>query len=137
MPEGLIKLLISQHNSLSDNLGKIKNETLKNSLNFHVIAESLKNFFILLEEHLDLENNKFYPLVFEKFKNDKMATKDIQNFKNEMDEIVKDVEIFIKKFEDEDKIANDFNDFKKYLDFIISSLSIRVSSEEKGIFLLV
>jgi hemerythrin-like domain-containing protein len=137
MPRELIGKLISQHNLLRVSLAKIKDATLKNQPDFQVIAENLNKFFSFLGEHLDLENNKFYPLVFEKIKGDERAAKDIQNFKNEMDEIAEDVKIFVKDFEDEDKIKNDFNGFKKDLDFIISSLSIRVSSEEKGIFLLI
>jgi hypothetical protein len=136
MSESLIDKLISQHDSLKKLLGKIKNETVKDSSDFTYIFGSLKKFKKDLLEHIDLENNDFYAQLLERYKDKESDFEYIKKFQGEMDELADEIYEFIEKYTYKQKIERVFEEFKKELDFIISSLQIRVSSEEEGVFLL-
>ncbi len=136
MDQELIDELISQHNNLKKELGKIKNEAVKDAPDFTVLFGGLKKFKKNLNEHVDLENDTFYPQILEKFKDKPTETEYIEKFISDMDELAKEINDFIDKYTYKLKVEKKFEEFKRELDFIISSLQIRVTSEEKGVFLL-
>ena len=136
MDSNLIDKFISEHNSLKKLLGKIKSEAVINSPDFTFIFGSLKKFKKNLKEHVDLENDSLYSPLLEKYKGKPSEIEYIEKFISDMDELAKEIYDFIDKYTYKQKIEKRFDEFKKELDFVISSLQIRVTSEEKGVFLL-
>jgi hemerythrin-like domain-containing protein len=136
MEGNLIDKLISEHDSLKKILGRVKNEAIKDAPDFTAVFGGLKKFKKLLGAHMDLENYELYPELFKKYWDRPNDIEYINSFKSEMDELAREIENFLEEYTYKDKIERLLPEFRKNLDFIISSLQIRISSEEKGVFLL-
>ena len=136
MNKEIISNLISQHGFLKKSLGKIKNESVKDSPDFTFIFGRLKKFKKNITEHVEFENRELYNKLFEKYRDNEKDLESIKKFQVEMDVLAGEVREFIDKFTYKQKIEKRFEEFKNELDFIISSLQIRITSEEEGVFIL-
>ncbi|MEI8270797.1 MAG: hypothetical protein WCG45_05530, partial [bacterium] len=88
-----------------------------------------------LPEHLNLENDVFYPSLLSQMENKKMDTTKTRAFIEEMNVIGASVSNFSNKYKTESSIRDQFNDFKNELVNIISILNTRIESEESGVYL--
>ncbi len=134
IPKNLINILKNQHNHLRKEMKELKEESEKSSPNFPILFKILNDFSYFLAEHLNLENNVFYPELIEKFKMKGHEIYGIEKFINEMKIIETKVKKFFKFYLDAENIKKDFKKFALNLDEIVSTLTLRIESEENSVF---
>jgi len=125
-PQELVSTLKAQHRSLQADLSAALDGT--NS------ALALTKFRNDLLEHLQLENEVFYPDYLEKQgKKGEDVTK-TKEFIKQMDDIGNVVMAFLNKYNAAEAITATTEDFKKELETIIRTLNLRIETEEEGVF---
>lgn len=134
-PTKLVEELIGQHRKLQKDLqaalGLCDQAQEKNA---QLIFTQLLKFKIDLNQHLDLENNFFYPDFINKKKERGEEVSSTQAFIGMMDEIGEAVLKFLEEYNKEDKILVNKLMFKNELQSIISALNTRIETEEEGIY---
>ena len=97
----------------------------------------LLDFKYLLKEHLELENNIFYPQLLEKIKDKNIGRyHETKDFVVQMKEIEELVNLFLEKYDNCEKIEHLEADFYRGFEEITGVLALRISSEENGVYLL-
>ncbi|MBI5306328.1 hypothetical protein HZB04_01975 [Candidatus Wolfebacteria bacterium] len=134
MTENIIDILLSQHNTLKKDLTAIKEETEKSQPEFTTIVNDLAKFKNLIVEHLNLENNVFYPKLLEKMQKQGIDTSDTIKFIDAMKGIGNKVEDFLGKYANLESIRNNVGNFKTDLSNITSILILRMTNEEMGVY---
>jgi hemerythrin-like domain-containing protein len=86
--------------------------------------------------HLDLENNIFYPALIGSMEREGKATETLHEFIAEMKNIEKDIYLFLEKYKDERSIGEYFSSMRGDLAEVVKILDIRLSSEESGVYLM-
>lgn len=132
MNDDLIATLISQHNDLRRGILTIIEAE---EFNASGIFENLENFKKTLSNHLNLEDNMFYPGVLKKLENRKIETETVLKFIEEMKIIAEKVFMFFEKYDKEEKIKMNQEEFKTDFKRISETLNIRMESEEDGIYM--
>lgn len=127
--------LIFQHQNLKEKIEQIKNNAADETINPRLIAQELAEFWSLLNEHLKLENDIFYPSIIKKLEEKNMDTSKTQKFFEEMKDIEAGIKVFLDNYHSETAISEKVEDLKKDLDKIISALDFRISSEEDGVYM--
>ncbi len=135
MMENILEVLLSQHSILKKEVANMKEEAEKSSPVLELILNYENKFKNELINHLNLENNVFYPQLLEKMKRQGTDVTDTTKFIEKMKEIEKKVTEFFEKYADIQNIKNNFENFKNDLNNMISTLLIRIESEEQGVYL--
>lgn len=133
--ENIVSVLIKQHRLLQQDVEDTL--TLCNGADttpFDQIDKGLKKFKDDLVEHLDLENNTFYVELLDKMKKAGQDTAKTEQFIAEMKDIEKVLYAFFDEFGSADAIKNNFAKFKDDFANIKSVLTLRVESEEAGVY---
>jgi len=126
--------MIEQHRTLQQGIGLII-EILKSSqINTEKILQGLEQFKKDLNKHLKLENEVFYVELLKEMKNKEQDTTRTEQFINEMDDIAKVVVAFLEKYKDTESIKEKIDEFKKEFSDIGSALTLRIESEEAGVY---
>lgn len=133
--DNIIEILLSQHKILIKKMADLKEEAEKPQFSSDVLNRLLADFKNILIEHINLENNVFYPELFKQMKNRGMDIVNAMEFVNKMKVIGNKVYKFLEKYAEASAIANNSANFKIDLNDIISILLIRIESEEDGIYL--
>lgn len=134
MEENIINILLSQHIGIKNHLSEIKEETEKNQPLAETVFNGLTEFKNLLAQHLDLENNVFYPQLLEKMEKRGIDIKETVKFIEAMKSIEKKIENFMKKYASVENIRNNIRNFKIDLSNISSILILRMTNEETEVF---
>ena len=92
----------------------------------------LKKFEEMYKLHILLEDNKFYPYMEKKFKNDPSTYELIKNKKEEMNEITKVLTKFVKKYQKEHNLVS--GSFLADYEQIKDALLERVKFEETKMY---
>lgn len=135
MEEKIIETLKSQHQILKSVLTSARQDVDDSSINPGLILEKLKDFSSLLQTHMQLEDNIFYPQILEKQKNKGMENKDTEDFISEMKKIYSAVKVFLENYDQAEKIAEKRIQFGTELDDVVTMLLLRIESEEDGVYL--
>lgn len=133
--QNLIELLTEQHRGLEKKLYNIKGLAGDSMPNCGSIARGLVEFRVILAIHLELENSSFYPELLKKFEKSEFELNNTKRFIEEMKLIGRKVEDFLSLYRTGEAISENMANFKKELDEIINTLSLRITSEEDGVFL--
>jgi len=135
MAQDLITTLIAQHNELRTQMQRLDSLALPGKEAADEIVPALAVFKQALLTHLSLENTQFYPVVLEKFKDNKPETETLHRFIEEMKNIEKAVLVFLGKYGAPEAVVSDSARFRTDLKAMISTLMIRISAEEDGVYL--
>ncbi len=135
MQKNIISIMKKQHRTLQEEIGLIS-ELLANNgkTNRKKIFKILMKFKHDLVEHLKLENDVFYVNLLKEMREKGKDISKTKEFISEMTDIQKVVIDFLEKFKDSKSIENKIVKFKKKFVEIGEILSIRIESEEEGIF---
>jgi regulator of sigma D len=133
-PQELIVKLKEQHLTLQADLASaLEYANSLDGMDSRVILEVLQKFKTDLTEHLQLENENFYPDYFNK---KSLLDSDVdseQIFHGKMNEIGTAVMNFLDKYSTPESLNNP-SEFKTELSGIIDTLKLRIETEEEGIF---
>ena len=132
--DNIIEVMVAQHRVLQKDLGTALELSKEQITNFSVINDGLLKFSIDLPEHLQLENDIFYPELLNRMKNKGVDTSKTQEFINQMIEIGVAVSAFLVKYKDAQSINGQFESFKKEIPSMVSALNLRIESEESGVY---
>ena len=94
----------------------------------------LEKFAEDLTQHLHLENDIFYVELLKKMKERGQNTEKTELFITSMKDIEKEVFAFLNTYNDSDKITHFFDGFRHDLPLIIETLSLRIETEEAGVY---
>jgi len=126
----LVEQLKGEHQELIMLLSEMR----ENIFNPEKVIELLKNHKDLLIKHLKLEDEKMYPVLYEKAKDDMSLQITLKTFASDMEEITKFVIDFYNKYENVDSITNNkeafIGDFAKFR----VRLKERIVREEEVLF---
>jgi len=131
----ILETLIAQHRVLQKDLIDSLALSILENPDIPQIDAGMKKFLVDLPEHLNLENNIFYPNLLEKMKKKNIDTIKTEAFIAEMIIIGNAVMAFSDKYKTMPLIESQFDNFKKELSNIISVLNTRIESEESGVYL--
>ncbi len=135
MVNNIVDILIAQHNQLRKDMSSLKKESESKSPDIDSIIRVIEEFQSHLREHINLENNIFYPQLLEKMRKNNMDLTSIQVFIDEMKAIGGKVGVFIAKYAQAEAIQKDFPGFRMELNDMISNLILRIDAEEEGVYL--
>ncbi len=132
--KAVIDQLIDQHNQiiaiiekLSPLLGKI--ETDSNSIKARDLLEIL---YSLLDTHLKVEDKLLYPVLRQS--SDQSVKKTAETYSEEMGNLFKDVNLYMRRWTTSSIIAADAEDFKKETKPLVWALLKRIDRENNGLF---
>lgn len=130
----LINTLTLQHRGLQNHLNSALNFCKSNDI--PNIQDSLHKFELLLNDHLDLENNSFYP----DYKRIKLVlhedTSTIDKFIDEMIKIGEKIKTFFMKYPSATKIEEHLNEFEVDMRNTVEILNVRIETEEDDLYKL-
>lgn len=134
-PKELIDILKEQHKMLKSNLDlALENSKLETKESLEGVILSLNKFRSDLLAHVKLEDEEFYPDYFNK-KNKRGESLDTgEKFVNEMKAISKVIFSFLDKYPTVESIQKSIPEFRRELNSIAGTLSVRVETEEEGLF---
>lgn len=132
--ENIIQKMIGQHNVLRAEVKEVSDLASGGVVNSGKINEGLKKFREDLVNHLELENNTFYLELLKKMKAKDWDTEDTEKFIAGMKDIEKVVIAFLDKYKDSKSISDNIEKFKDEFVDTGQTLSIRLESEEKGVY---
>ena len=136
MEKKLIQTLLEQNKELIRIVSAISNETSdKNNINTQKITSDLEEFAHKLEEHVTLENDKFYVILIRNMQKAGMDVSGIETFIAEMKGIADRIIDFLTKYKTSDSISEDLDKFNTDLNAMIKILEMRIESEEEGVYL--
>lgn len=130
----ILVTLRQQHKNLESYLTVIKNQATQDPPNSNEIVKNLGEFKKILLEHLDLEDNTFYPQLLIKMSAIGKDVAGIKEFIAKMFDIAEKVTIFLDTYDNGEKINDKLNNFRVDFDNVISILSTRIKAEEVFIF---
>jgi hypothetical protein len=126
----LVSVLREQHKNLSKKITECLHEAVKDNPDYETVFSVLRKFNEDLGEHLNLENNVFYPELLRYLSSKGMPTSGMEKFIKMMMEIQADVVFFADKYDSSNKIEESRNGFTSGLKKMIASLSVRMETEE-------
>ena len=124
----LIDTLEKQHRGLRSDLKQAMQNAKKTLLSETV--ETLGKFKKDLAEHLDLENNTFYPDYLALTK----ANEKVKKFIDEMIVIGEEITAFLNQYDQAEKISASGDKFIPELERITETLNLRIEMEEEGLY---
>lgn len=130
----LVEVLIGQHRNLEKILGLAAEELKKENPDGGAIVATLGNFKENLLEHLKLENENFYPALLADMEAKGQNTEKTQQFIDEMGVIGEKVTGFLGSYAAKEVIEENIDKFREDFQLIVGTLSIRIESEENGVF---
>lgn len=125
--ENLIEKLKKQHIEILNILEDLRSSGLNSKKGFSLLSKS-KDVFL---EHLELEDQKLYPPLFEKAKTDQKLNRTLKIFASEMDKISNFVINFFEKYEKENENRKDFS---QDITIFIVIFKDRIRKEEMAIY---
>lgn len=126
--------MLEHHRNLEKELGKIAEILGGDTIDFGQIANSLKQFAKDLLEHLKFEDEIFYTELIKDMREKGQDTSKTEEFIAEMIKIEKSVLSFLDEYGDTQSIEKDSNKFKNDFSEIVDVLSLRIESEEAGVY---
>ncbi len=133
--EKLLAELLAQHNGLRKDLADIAFLAANAKNNSSAIFDSLSKFQGDIKNHLNLEDNTFYPAVLEFFAEKGLSPKNIQEFIDSMKAIAVIVIGFFEKYSGKEKIEASAEKFAGDFEIVKGKINLRMSSEEDGVYL--
>jgi regulator of sigma D len=134
-PQDLIKILKAQHRVLQADLLSAQGFSGSTDANrFEKTLSFLAKFRVDLNEHIKLENDKFYPGYIKKQIERGEEVESTKLFIKKMDEIAMVIMAFLDKYLAAGDIEKNLFNFKKELSGIIGTLNTRIETEEEGLF---
>jgi len=130
----LVSEMISQHRNLQKEVESVGKLLEVKSIDSGEIVKGLAQFRIDLMEHLGLENEYFYVELLKNMKDKGQDTSKTEQFIAEMVDIGKVVVTFLDKYNKADSIQNDVSEFGEEFKRIAETLTLRVESEEAGVY---
>jgi|GEM_PF-532985 len=131
----LVSTLKAQHRTLQVDLNQIYDITQSELHNKgELIVGHLVQFNKDLANHLNVENNEFYPDYLEKKVKRGEDISSTKAFINQMADIGTEVIQFLEKYHTKESIDSSLSTFGKELSMIISTLNTRIETEEEGVF---
>ena len=127
----IVSTMISQHRVLQGEVASILDKEKKDS---EEISQELEKFKNDLTEHLKLENEVFYVELLKDMKSQGFNTTKTEEFIAEMESIGRAVSVFLEKYKNASSIQGKIQEFKKELEEIGGVLTLRIESEEAGVF---
>jgi len=131
--KNLVSTMIQQHRTLQKEVGSVL-EILKTDVDTEKISQGLEQFKKDLIEHLKLENDVFYAELLKEMKSKGQDTTKTEQFIAEMKNIEKAVVAFLGKYDSSEDIKEKLEEFKKEFAGIVDTLTLRIESEESGVF---
>lgn len=135
MADNIIEILISQHNQLRNGMNYLKREAENDSPDIDLILGIIAEFKSSINVHMNMENNIFYPRLLAKMGETNDDLTDTLAFIDKMKVIGEKVRLFITKYSEEEAIKKSVFDFRMELNDMISVLTLRLDSEEQGVYL--
>ncbi len=132
--EKIITTLTAQHRILEKILNTIDIFLKAKKINFSAIASELGHFEKDITEHLQLENEVFYPELLKDMKRKRQNTYNTEQFILEMENIEVIMISFFKKYENSCGIKDNVDIFRREFSDIVEILAVRIESEEEGIY---
>ena len=133
--ENILDILIKQHReiaSIATNITNLSKDTVGNS---EEILSSLTELSKKITEHIQIEDKLFYPQLLTSMKKRDMDITKIEMFIKDMDDILNSADEFFRKYNSAQNITNNATQFNIDFKPIASVLSIRMESEEDGVYL--
>lgn len=129
----LVKELVGDHHRLFQLYGGIKESFDRRDL--AIVAGKLKEFGVLLRNHLLTENMRLYIYLQQKMAKDEVNSALVRSFRKEMDGIAKTALEFLDKYDGiEKKSEADLAAFAEEFDRIGSVVRARMSREEETLY---
>jgi hemerythrin-like domain-containing protein len=129
----LIKDLIGDHRRLFDLHDSIKTSFARREL--ALVSGSLKEFGVLVRNHLLTENMRLYIYLQQKMAGDEVNTALVRSFRKEMDGIAKTALEFLEKYNEIEKNSEvELSSFAEEFDQIGSVVSTRMKREEETLY---
>jgi hemerythrin-like domain-containing protein len=132
--KNIITTLIEQHHGLKKDLELVAKVIGEDTGASDKVVTLLGQFEKDLVDHLELENNQFYPELLSAMKTKGQDPSKTEQFIDEMKNIEKTVVSFLNKYRDAAGLDKNINDFKKEFPDITTTLSLRIESEEAGVY---
>ncbi len=132
--KNIISTLIEQHRTLQGEVGGVIKIFKNDPIDAQMIMKGLAQFKKDLIEHLKLENEVFYKKLLEEMENKGQDTTKTEQFIAEMKGIETVVVAFLKKYQKADIIDDNLDRFKKEFTEIGEVLTLRIESEEAGVY---
>lgn len=127
--------MLAQHRDLQKDLNQVAQQLKIIQVDANKIDQLLLIFKKDLNEHLNLENNIFYPKLLDQMREGQKPTADTEEFISEMGKIGDAVMAFLSKYDSSVRISDDIAEFKNDVAAIIDTLNIRIEAEEAGVYL--
>ena len=132
--KNIISTMIEQHRTLQKEVGAVIELLQGEKIEAEKIAQGLEQFKKDLVEHLELENETFYPELLKEMKVKGQDTTKTEQFVAEMKDIEKVVVAFLEKYKNSMSVEEKINEFKEELPKIGDTLVLRIESEEAGVY---
>lgn len=132
--QNIVSTMIKQHRTLQKEVGEIAEILKSDPVDVEKIVNGLEQFKTDLVEHLELENNVFYVELSEKMKAKGQNTTKTEEFIVEMKEIEEVVVAFLGKYKETKSLEGKVDEFKKEFSEIGQVLTLRIESEESGVY---
>lgn len=130
----IITIMIAQHRTLQKEVSAVVEILKSEKIDVQKIMAGLEQFKKDLVEHLELENNTFYPELLRDMKQRGQDTIKTEQFIVEMKDIEKVVVAFLEKYKDVSSLKEKMDEFKKEFPEIGETLALRIESEEEGVY---
>lgn len=137
MQKNLIKILIEQHDKLRLFLYELEALASKKTPKTQEIIHTQISFKELLDQHLELENTKFYPVLIHKLQ-ENSRTKEIDNLQKIIDSmyaIGQEIENFLTTYTTRESIEHNIPVYRSDLENMTVTLKHRLDFEETTVFL--
>ncbi len=129
----LINELVGDHHRLLHLHGTIKESFARGDL--AMVSGKLKEFGVLLRNHLLTENMRLYIYLQQKMAGDEVNTALVRSFRKEMDGIAKTALDFLDKYNEIEKVSGaKLDSFAGEFDQIGSVVSARMRREEETLY---
>lgn len=136
MEELLRDTLIKQHDKLREDVDAVLDILgTDKEIDFSKLYDALVKFRDDLNEHLELENGRFYPELLKEMQVADQDTSNIRRFIDDMQIMEKAIQSFMEKFESgNNDFKNDITKLKKEFSDIKEVLDMRMDLEEAKVF---
>lgn len=132
--EHIIEKLTAQHRTLEQDLVGLSRLSEDAVGNRAALREQLTKFTSDLSEHVELENNIFYPALVQKMKQRGFDVCKTEEFIFKMDEIVVAASAFCAGYGSEYFSDEVIDSFRQDLSRIEGMLNLQIETEESGVY---
>ncbi len=134
--KNIIEVLKKQHIEIEKILQDIERELeTSEKINADLIHQELEKFKKIVQEHISIEDNEFYPSLLQKMEELKEDTTEIKNFIERINIILENVYNFLNNYGTVEKIKeSEINIFKASFIRMMSRIEIRINAEELFVY---